>query len=59
MSKGFRVKNFSNLSEIDQIQEDFLGIIENSDSLTPEMRKNILKGILGNFFDYLKEKLPL
>ena len=58
MTKGFIVKNFSNLSEIDQIQEDFLGLIENADSLTPEMRKNLLKGVLGNFFDYLKEKLP-
>ncbi len=59
MIKGFIVKNFAKLSEIEQIQEDFLGLIENHDSLTPEMRKNLLKGVLGNFFDYLKEKLPL
>ena len=59
MIKGFIVKNFEKMSEIEQIQEDFLGLIENHDSLTPEMRKNLLKGVLGNFFDYLKEKLPL
>ena len=46
------------LSEIEQIQEDFLGIIDNDTNLAPEIRKNLLKGVLGNFFDYLKDRLP-
>jgi len=44
-------------TEIEQIYDDFIGLIENEENLTPEIRKNILKGILGNFFDYPKENL--
>lgn len=51
------MNNDMQIKELQQIRDDFYGIIDNDANLSPEMRKKLLKGIVGNFFDYIEEKV--
>ncbi|MEI8377706.1 MAG: hypothetical protein WCF95_04120 [bacterium] len=45
------------ISDLEQIRQDFLSFLElDHAKVNGPTRKNLLKGILSNFFDYLENK---